>query len=88
MGFPRGSVVKNPAANAGDTGDLGLIPASGRFPGVENGNPLQDSCLENPTDRGAWWATVCGVTKSRTRLSDFTFPDGSAAKNLLGMQET
>ena len=39
-------------------------------------------------DRGAWWATVCGVTKSRTRLSDFTFPDGSAAKNLLGMQET
>ena len=72
MGFPRGSVVKNPPANAGDTGDLGLIPASGRFPGVENGNPLQYSCLENPTDRGAWWATVCGVAKSQTQRSTHT----------------
>ena len=53
MGFPRGSVVKNPPPSAGDTGDLGLIPASGRFPRVENGNPLQYSCLENPMNSGA-----------------------------------
>ena len=54
-------------------GDLGLIPGSGRSPGEGNGNPLQYSCLENPMDRGAWWATVHGVAKSQTRLSDFTF---------------
>ena len=53
-------------------GDLGSIPGSGRSPGEGNGNPLQYSCLENPMDRGARWATVHGVTKSRTRLSDFT----------------
>ena len=47
-------------------------PGSGRSPGEGNGNPLQYSCLENPMDGGAWWATVHGVTKSRTRLSDFT----------------
>ena len=52
-------------------GDPGLIPGWGRFPGEGNGNPLQYSCLENPRD-GAWWATVHGVTKSRTQLSDFT----------------
>ena len=45
---------------------LGLIPGSGRSPGEGNGNPLQYSCLENPMDRGAWWATVHGITKSRT----------------------
>ena len=49
-----------------------MIPGSGRSPGEGNGNPLQYSCLENPMDRGAWWATVHGVAKSRTRLSDFT----------------
>ena len=54
-------------------GDLGLIPGLGRAPGEGNGNPLQYSCLENPMDGGAWWAAVHGVTKSRTRLSDFTF---------------
>ena len=59
-------VVKNPPANAGDTGDAGLIPRLGRSPGKENGNPLQDSCLENLMDRGAWWATVHGVAKSQT----------------------
>ena len=53
-GFPGGSVVKNLPANAGDTGDLGSIPGSERFPGGENCNPLQYSCLENPMDRGAW----------------------------------
>ena len=53
-------------ANAGDTGDVGLIPGSERSPGVGNGIPLQYSCLENPTDRGAWRATVHGVAKSQT----------------------
>ena len=58
--------VKNPPANAGNTGDKGLIPGSGRSPGGGNGNPLQYSCLENPMDRGAWQATVHGVAKSWT----------------------
>ena len=53
-------------------GDLGSIPGLGRSPGEGNGNLLQYSCLENSMDGGAWWATVHGVTKSRTRLSDFT----------------
>ena len=56
-GFPGGSVVKNLPANAGDTGDTGSIPGSGRSPGEGNGNPLQYSYLENPMDRGAWQAT-------------------------------
>ena len=57
-------MVKNLPANAGDAGDMGLIPGSGRSPGGRNGNPLQYSCLENPMDRGAWWATVhAGVHK-------------------------
>ena len=68
-GFPGGSEVKASACNAGD---LGLIPGSGRSPGEGNGNLLQYSCLENPMDGGAWWATVHGVSKSQTRLSDFT----------------
>ena len=58
--------VKNPPANAGNTGDKGLIPGSGRSPGGGNGNPLQYSCLENPMDRRAWQATVHGVAKSWT----------------------
>ena len=62
-GFPGGSVVKNPPANAGDTRDSGSIPGSGRSPGEGNGNPLQYSCLEIQMDRGAWWATVHGVVK-------------------------
>ena len=57
---------KESACNAGDTG---LIPDSGRSPGERNGNPLQYSCQENPIDRGAWRATVHGVTKSQTQLS-------------------
>ena len=59
--------------SACNAGDLGLIPGSGRSPGEGNGNPLQCSCLENPMDREAWWAAVHGVTKSWTRLSNFTF---------------
>ena len=54
--------------NAGDTGDTGLIPGSGRSPGQGNGSPLQNSCLGNPTDRGAWQAKVHRVTKSWTQL--------------------
>ena len=53
-GFPSDSGIKNPPANAGDAGDMGLTPGSGRSPGVGNGNPLQYSCLENSMDRGAW----------------------------------
>ena len=68
-GFPGGSEVKASASNAGDPG---LIPGLGRSPGEGNGNPLQYSCLENPVDEGAWRATVHGVTKSQTQLSDFT----------------
>ena len=56
-----------------NVGDLGSIPGLGRSSGEGNGNPLQDSCLEHPMDRGAWWATVHRVTKSRTQLSNFTF---------------
>ena len=59
-------VVKNPLANAGDTIHEGSIPGSGRAPGEENGYSLQYSCLGNPMDRGGWWATVHGVTKSWT----------------------
>ena len=68
-GFPGGSVVKNPPANAGDTGS---IPGSGRSTGGGNGNPLQYSCLENSIDRGAWWTPVHGVAKSRTRMRTHT----------------
>ena len=70
QGFPGGSEDKVSACNAGD---LGSIPGLGRSPGEGNDNPLQYSCLENPMDRGAQWATVHGVAKSQTRLSDFTY---------------
>ena len=66
LGFPGGSVIKNLPAEAGD---LGLIPGSGRSPGEGSDSPLQYSCLGNSMDRGAWWATVHGVTKNQTRLS-------------------
>ena len=69
MGFPGGSDRKVSACNAGD---LGSIPGSGRSPGEGNGNPPQYSCLENSMDGGAWWATVHGIAKSQTRLSNFT----------------
>ena len=68
-GFPGGSVVKNTAVNAGDAGDMGLISGLGRSLGEGNGNLLQYCCLRNPTEGGAWWATVLGVAKSQTRLS-------------------
>ena len=67
MGFPGGSDSKEPACNAGD---LSSIPGLGRSPEEGNGNPLQYSCLENSMDREAWQATVHGVAKSWTQLSD------------------
>ena len=65
--FPGGSDGKESICNAGDPGS---IPGLGRSPGEGNGYPLQYSCLGNPVDRGSWWATVHGVAKSRTQLSD------------------
>ena len=65
MGFTGGAVEKNLPASAGNAGDMGLILGSGRSPGERNGNPLQYSCLENSMNRGAWWATVLKVEKSR-----------------------
>ena len=70
-GFPGSSAGKESAYSAGD---LGLIPGSGRFPGEGNGNPLQYSCLENPMDRGAWQATVHGVTRIRHNLATKPLP--------------
>ena len=61
-------VVRNPPTNAGDARDEGSIPGLGRCPREGHGNPLQYSCLENPLDGGAWWATVHKVTKSHTQL--------------------
>ena len=66
MVFPRGAVVKNLPANAGDAGDTGSILGSGRSPEVGNGNPLQYSCLENSMDRGTWLSRVHGIAKSQT----------------------
>ena len=70
--IPRASqvmlVIKNLPANAGDRRDMGSIPGLGRSPGGGYGNPLQNSCLENPKDRGAWQATVHTVAKSQTEL--------------------
>ena len=61
-------VVKNLPASAGDVGDVDSVPGPGRSPGGGDDNPLQSSCLENPMDRGAWWATVHRVAQSRTQL--------------------
>ena len=72
MGDPKASqvalVLKNLPASARDVRNLGSIPGLGRSPGEENGNPFQYSYLKNPMDRGAWWAAVHRVTKSRRRL--------------------
>ena len=65
-GFPHSSVGKESECNAGDPG---LIPGSARYPGERNGKPLQYSCLENPMDRGAWWATVHGVARVKHSLA-------------------
>ena len=72
VGFTGGAVVKNLPANVGDARDMGLISRLGRSLGEGNGNPLQYFRPENAMDRGAWWATVCGVAKSRIQLSAHT----------------
>ena len=73
MGAPQVAlVVKNPPANAGDVRDVGSIPGRGTAPGTGHGNPLQCSCLENPTDRGAWWATVHEVADLDTAEATYT----------------
>ena len=68
MGFPGSSAAKNLPANAGDAGS---IPELGRPLGERNGNPLQYSCLGKPKNRGTWWATIPGVTKSQIQLSTY-----------------
>ena len=68
-GVPWWLSSKESTCSVGDTGNMGSMPGSGRSPGWGNGNALQYSCLENPKDRGAWWPTVHGVTKSQTQLS-------------------
>ena len=75
--------VKNPPTSAGDARDAGLIPGSGRSPGVGNGAPLQYSCLENPMDRGAWRAIVYGVAKSWPWLSDWAHCLGNISVGLV-----
>ena len=70
-GFPGGSVGKESACDAGDTGDVGLIPVLGRAPGEENGNPFQYCLLGYPMVGGAWWAIVHGVSKSQVWLSNW-----------------
>ena len=69
VGFPGVSVVKNPLANAGAPRDAGSVPGQRRSSEGRNGNPLKSYCLENPMNRGAWQATVHGVSKSQTGLS-------------------
>ena len=75
--------MSNGKASVYNVGDLGSIPGLGRSPGEGNDNPLQYSCLENPMEGGAWSASVHGVTKSGTRLSDFTFKQGKLRACLL-----
>ena len=72
--------VKDLSANAGDVRDMSSIPGSGRSPGIGNGNPPHYSCLENSMDRGACWAAVHGVTKSRTQWSKHAMKEASCLK--------
>ena len=69
--FPGGASGKDPLANAGDVRDAGSVPGLGGSPGGGHGNPLQYSCLENPMDRGVWWATVHSVANGQTQLQQF-----------------
>ena len=76
-------MIKNPPANAGDVRDRGSVPGLGRSPGGGHGNRLQYSCLENPTVRGAWWATVRRITKSWTQLKRLNLHTQTDLKHLL-----
>ena len=69
-------MVKNPPVDAGHVRDMGSIPGWGRSPGGAHGNLLQYSCMENPMDRGAWWAIVHGVTKSQTQMRGLSTAEG------------
>ena len=80
-------MVKNPPVNAGDIRDTGSIPGLGKSPGGEHGNPLQYSCLENPMDRGTWWATVHGVAKSQTRLKQLSTHPCSSLSGVWYLQD-
>ena len=71
--FPGGEVIKNPPANAGDAGATGSIPGWGRSPGGGHGNSLQHSCLEDSRDRGAWRATIHGVTQLKAEPNSPSF---------------
>ena len=79
LASPLVLVVKKHPANEGDVRDVGSVPGSGRSPGEGEGNPLQYSCLEKTMDRGAWWAAVHGVTKSRARLKQLSLHASMAA---------
>ena len=88
-------MVKNPPANEGDVRDTGSIPALGRSPGEGHGNPLKYSCLENPFDRGAWWASVHGLTRRWTQLKQVSMQakdngsaDGLTANSVCHKQVT
>ena len=85
LGFPGGSDSKESACNAGDPGS---ISGSGRSPGEGNGSPLLYSCLENSIGRGAWWATVHGVGKSWTQLSDYQQQQKLIVSMFYGINET
>ena len=78
-------VVKNLPASAGDVRDMCLIPGLGRSPGGEHGNALHYSCLENSMDRGAWWSTVQGVTRSQTRLKQLSRHTDMVLNTALGI---
>ena len=82
----KGLSGKESACNAGDAGDTGSIPGLGRSPGEGNGNLLQLSCLKNPMDRGAWWATVHGVTKRWTQVSTYSLRSFSSVQSLSRVQ--
>ena len=79
--LPGGSVVKNLPANAGDTGDVGLIPGSGRSPGGGQGNPLQHSCLENPMNREAWQATIQKVGHDQQLSTTYIYAEYLITQN-------
>ena len=84
-GFPGGSVVKNPPANAGQARDVGSIPGSGRSPRVGKSNPIQYSCLENSTDREAWWALIHGIAKSQTQPKQLRTHTSTIPDRVLGL---
>ena len=83
LGFPGGASGKKLATNAGGIRDAGSVPGSGRSPGGGHGNPLQGSCLENPMDRGAWWAADLRVAQSQTRLKWLSMHAHSVQKGFL-----